>query len=321
MRRVILPLVGVFVAVIVALGIAEVALRVFHLAPSSGVATVDAADFARLPGIFAPNQHVRVTDIPALPYWVTIDSLGFRGPDFPRVKPAGEFRLLFIGDSETFGDFVDDASTLPAQLERALQASCGPVRVINGGLGGSTITEELQLARRGEAVTPDMVLLEFTENDVADLAHTRPLWVLLAQNRRAKSGFPLSVLYPFLRNTALWNLGIKAVARARTSPPPAPQAGGEPGSVASSLRDRYLVSLQQLRDSVLARGTPLQMVLYPSHMSVREGRSEQLAWVEAAAQRAGVPVHDLLPPLTASKLSVTQLYLLPHDGHPSPRGY
>ena len=141
-------------SVAVALVLAELLLRAFGLAPTDGLATVNTSDFERIPGIFAPHQHLIVRQIRALPYRVSIDSLGYRGTDFPRVKPQGETRIVFIGDSFVHGDFVHNEETLPAQLERVLGERCHNVRVINAGLGGSTIIEHHQLIIRALASRP-----------------------------------------------------------------------------------------------------------------------------------------------------------------------
>ena len=50
-----------------------------------------------------------------IPY--RINQAGLRGPDFPVVKPPGTFRIVFIGDSVTFGGgVVSDADTYVAQV-------------------------------------------------------------------------------------------------------------------------------------------------------------------------------------------------------------
>ena len=87
------------VGMVLALCAVEAALRAFHLAPTQGISTVTAKEYERVPGIFAPNQHALDLRDPALPHTVTIDSLGFRGPDFSRAKPRKQFRVLMIGDS------------------------------------------------------------------------------------------------------------------------------------------------------------------------------------------------------------------------------
>ena len=112
---------------IVALVLVEVLLRVMQLSPSQSVGSVTQADFIRYPGLLTPGQELVVLDKPALPYQVRINSLGYRGANFPAEKRPGEFRVLAVGDSFTYGDFVDNGETLPARLEEALRARCGNV--------------------------------------------------------------------------------------------------------------------------------------------------------------------------------------------------
>ena len=205
-----------------ALLIAEGVLRVAHLAPTDGVATVNDGEFRQIPGIFAPGQDLIDRRDPHLPYHVTTNGLGFRGSDFPRSKPPGEVRMLFTGDSFTFGDFVDDDQTLPAQVERRLRARCGAVRVVNAGLGDATIVDEAHQIERGLTVSPDVVILLFSENDVDDLNRVST-WDRLADNRRAKSRFPFSLVYPLLRRTARsWPLPRRSASRAKRATPPSP---------------------------------------------------------------------------------------------------
>src|SRR5262245_64737304 len=91
---------------LLALVLAEVLLRAFHLASTNGVFTVTEEEFRRVPGMYGPGQDLIEDHLRALPHHVTIDSLGFRGADFPREKPANEVRVLFLGDSFVYGDLV-----------------------------------------------------------------------------------------------------------------------------------------------------------------------------------------------------------------------
>ena len=105
----------------------------------------------------APEQSIVDRQIRALPYAVRIDSLGYRGVDFPRKKVPGELRVLAIGDSFTYGDFVDDGQTVPAVVQRQLERACGrPVTVVNAGVGGSTITTQIEMLRRAAAISPGL---------------------------------------------------------------------------------------------------------------------------------------------------------------------
>ena len=316
----------VALSLVVALALAEGLLRLLRLAPTEGLATVNEAEFARIPGIFAPNQQVVVRQIRALPYRVTVDSLGFRGVPFARKKPPGETRLLFIGDSFVHGDFVADDQTLPSQLERALGQPCHNVRVINGGLGGSTIVDQREMVRRALELSPDLVILGFSENDVSDLGRPMSEWDQLRANRAAKSRFPMSLLYEPLRHTAMWNLALAVrgrlhAARGAEATSAAPRTG-ESQAIVSRLRERYQAELIAIRDSLRSRNIPVVFVAYPAHLTLSGAwRPDQIEWAVAMASAAGIPAFNLLPRLQELRLPAESLFLLPHDGHPSPRGY
>jgi lysophospholipase L1-like esterase len=311
----------------VAIILAEGALRTFKLASVSGVATVNEAQYASIPGMLAPNQRLLDRRIPALPYWTTTDSLGYRGTSFPREKEANEIRILFIGDSTVFGDFVEDSETFPAVLEVELRARCQgrTPRVINAGLGGSTITEHSPILERALPLDLDQVILLFSENDVQDLAR-RPMWVSLAENRRAKSSFPVSMIYPVVRNTALWNVGLKARGklsnlRVERSLPGTAAASAE-DSVTLLLRERYTKELERLSASLAEQTVPAAFVTYPSHLTMTGIWSRnQIEWALETAEMTGWPAYDLSTALAEAGHHPETFYLLPHDGHPSPLGY
>ena len=339
---------GLLVAFGSALGLlaAEIALRLTpYGADRGGVFTANEAEFERIPGIFSPGQAVVVRQIRELTYRVNIDSLGYRGANFPRAKGPGELRILFAGDSFVFGDFVDNEETLPAQLEQFLSARCdGPVHVVNAGLGGSTIRDQTRLIERAMTIEPDIVVLQFSENDVRDLAGIS-MWEELAGNRAAKSRFPMSVIYPLVRETALWNLALKAVAvlrerrttrsleaqtipadglseRASSEPPTALNGGGSAQRDDDPYRFEYRTSLDELRASLEEMGVPFIFTIFPSHLSVyRLWESDQLEWLGGAIDEVGIDAVSFLSPMTTDGRTESELYLLPRDGHPSPQGY
>ena len=308
-----------------ALIVVEIGLRLFSLAPSAAISTVTEREFRRVPGMFGPGQSIVDRQNAALPFSVRIDSLGFRGADFPRRKQPGELRLLSVGDSFTYGDFVNDDATLPFVVQQRLSQSCSRrVTVINGGVGGSTITTAAPMVDRAWGTSPDVVMLVFSENDIDDLRSN--MWQELAVNRNAKSRFPLSVVYPVLRRLAVWNFALKQRGRVRalgvkplfaSSPRPA-----APKSDVDSLRAEYARRLHELAQDVRAHGRAFVLVAYPSHLTVNGTVSDdQLHWLERVAADEGVPMLDLLGTLRDTHLPMDSLYLLPYDGHPSPRGY
>jgi lysophospholipase L1-like esterase len=323
-RAILFSAVAIALGLLCAVVIAEIALRALSLAPSEAISTVTESEFRRVPGIFGPDQHIVDRQIAALPFAVRIDSLGYRGAGFPVQKRPGELRILAIGDSFTYGDFVDSDSTFPSVLQRSLSASCGrPVTIINAGVGGSTITTAIHMLERAWKLSPDVVLLTFVENDVDDLRSD--MWGELAANRRAKSKFPLSVIYPVLRRSALWNFSLKLRGRVRTlrsSSVPGSPADQRPPSDVPALRAEYGRTLGTLAGEVRRHDRSLVLVAFPSHLTLSGiATDEQLQWLERTGKDQGVPTFNLLEPLKASGLPTTTLYLLPHDGHPSPRGY
>jgi lysophospholipase L1-like esterase len=304
-----------------ALVIAELALGWSGLAPPPGLFTVSEGEFQRVPGIFAPNQRVVEQPNTQFAHVTTIDSLGYRGRHIPRIKPPGELRVLYVGDSFTWGHNVGDAETLPAQLEARLMAHCGVARVINAGLSGSTILGQAALAERGLVMDPDVVILMFHENDIDELLNVR-IWDQLAMNRRAKSRFPLGAIYPLVRESALWRLTLDATRTRRlqaglaSTPATPPDAG--PAAGREEYRDRLLALASRLEEA----GVPFLFAAFPHPKSVAEGRGgADYAWVVDAAASAGLEVVDLLETLLESGESVEDMFLVPLDYHPSPLGH
>jgi lysophospholipase L1-like esterase len=105
---------------------------------------------------------------------ISIDSLGFRGKDFPLVKPDSVLRVLALGGSDTFGVGVTDSATWPAKLEfrldAALSQSGGRYRraeVINAGVPGySTLENLITFESRGVFLRPDVVVMYQGINDM-----------------------------------------------------------------------------------------------------------------------------------------------------------
>jgi lysophospholipase L1-like esterase len=99
---------------------------------------------------------------------INVNSLGLRGPDLGP-KQDGEIRILAFGDSITFGDYMEEAETIPALLQKSLEARAKKVVVLNAALPGANASDEfhhyLELA---EAVKPDVVLLGSYLNDAQE---------------------------------------------------------------------------------------------------------------------------------------------------------
>ncbi len=102
---------------------------------------------------------------------VTTNGRGMRGPEIPYEKKPGTTRILYLGDSVTFGYMVERwQDTFPHRIEELLEASGGGnVETINSGVGGYSCWQELAFLRNeGILYRPDIVVVGFVLNDVTE---------------------------------------------------------------------------------------------------------------------------------------------------------
>lgn len=103
---------------------------------------------------------------------VHVNALGLRGPELG-AKAAGEVRVLFLGDSLTYGQGVGDEETVPAALERELRRRdpAHDWRVVNAGVRAYGTAQEIGLlCELGGRIEPDVVLLGWYWNDLSERA-------------------------------------------------------------------------------------------------------------------------------------------------------
>lgn len=97
-----------------------------------------------------------------------INNHGLRGKDFSVPKPDGVYRVLCLGDLRTYGLYVEDAGSYPAQLERLLEGrvEAKRVEVLNAGILYYSSHQGLCfLEKKGLAFEPDLVTIAFGYND------------------------------------------------------------------------------------------------------------------------------------------------------------
>ncbi len=161
--------------------LAEIVLRLAELPASAAVATeclgagsvlsgqkglfrLDAASgFAMRPDTCV---HLRSAEYDQV---LRTNSRGFVGPEVPSPKPAGEFRIVVLGDSYTAGGQVPYEQNYTAVLERELHsAGYTNVRVINAGVGGCGTFCQAGILRENVGwMRPDLVVVAvFVGNNV-----------------------------------------------------------------------------------------------------------------------------------------------------------
>lgn len=102
-----------------------------------------------------------------------INSLGFRDDEIAPEKQPNEIRILALGDSITWGDYLQADEVYVERMENYLKeyVKNKNVEVINAGVGDIGLKEEVQiLEERGLAAKPDIVTVGFYLND------SRPPW-------------------------------------------------------------------------------------------------------------------------------------------------
>lgn len=104
---------------------------------------------------YSPRPNIKVEWLGTR---VTTNSHGLRSPEFGPKQP-GEFRILNLGESSTFGDRVHDDETYSHFLEKQFQdAGATHVRVLNAGVCAySSFLSLKYLEQRGLALDPDLI--------------------------------------------------------------------------------------------------------------------------------------------------------------------
>jgi lysophospholipase L1-like esterase len=283
----------------------------------------DARSFAAAVGMFRPDANSTVLWPPELAYRVHVNSLGLRGPEIARTPPPGRARILALGDSMTFGYYLEEDETWPAQLEAQLRAHGRDVEVVNGGVGGWTISSEtLFLEERALALAPTHVIVAFCANDIADL--DKPGTVYEGQKQAVAAGrggleeaIVTSALYElYLRAQVAW----KHWRERRTGEQAHPLTSVDlPPERAEALWRVYATWLDRLQHALNARGIGLTVVYLPDvYKLANRIPADDEAHLRALARERGIgfvsPLADFAgPPLD-------QLFLRPLDDHLAPAG-
>ena len=177
--------------------------------------------------------------------------------EIPARKGDGELRILFLGDSCTFGYGLPHDQTFVHQTELRLRQAFPSLSIecINGGVPGYTLFQGWRaLETRGFALHPDAVVLTFGWNELAewdgasDLAHYERL-------RAETPPRPLDA-------SRLCGLIWRALARS-----------GPPGASARRPRlvpHEFRAVLAAVGEAASRRGVDLLLLIWPSSENLRE---------------------------------------------------
>lgn len=271
------------------------------------------------------------------------NSLGLRDREFPIARPAGETRILCLGNSVTRGTGIAQEDTYPKQLERLLaQRDAGRTWfVINaGGEGQSTDRALAFLEGVGMEMEPAAVVLGFSPSMLGVIArgqsdevpHTDTADTVAKPQQPRQDGRSIakrlllgSYLYAFLNSnvrTVLYRMGV---LRDRVDVPSGAifaYAFNAPGVDLQVVEEAYSAmkkGLARLRDVARARGVPLIVLGIPPQFEIsrrdvdnergldlRKARISPLARLTEYCQELNIDFVDITPALSAARQEMVE---------------
>jgi lysophospholipase L1-like esterase len=265
-------------ALAVALALAEAGLRAAGL--GKPVLYDNRADYGYRP---LPGQQLRRLGGARL----TVNSLGLRGPEADPRRPAGTLRVLFLGDSVTWGgSYVDDAdlfsSVASARLAARLPAPFTRVEALNAGVN---------------AWGPQNIAGLVGEHGAYPTGFDSNVWVLtvleddLRRERTRIGEVPYFNAPPATAAEELLVLGAYRLLGAYKRPkPPADE---------ERLAAENVATLRTLAAHGRAVGATVLLVWHPARVALEGASEPHKAAVATMAAEAAVPLLDLLPAYTA----------------------
>jgi hypothetical protein len=162
------------VSLAVSLAVAEVVIRWFRvddrlLTDTMMFVTLDSSVHQESSDWFLhyelkPNAEGTFSEPGRPVYHVHVDRFGARYPTHPGEKAPGTFRILCVGGSTTYGAAVSDDETIPADLERRLNADAPPgvrFEAWNFGLHAYVLSQAARRARMElPRLDPDLILVQ-----------------------------------------------------------------------------------------------------------------------------------------------------------------
>ena len=244
---------------------------------------------------------------------VRINGKGLIGPEIDYAKRPGVKRILYLGDSVTFGFRLDDYSlSYPYVVENLLKKDPGyEIETINSAVGGySPWQEDIFFEKEGIKYNPDLVVVAFVLNDVTSK------FGLFRFGGRGE-GFQLShtasgTLDRLSKKSSIVYFSKKIAARIRFGSDV--QQGAQqkealdvedlvyfPGR--PDVREAWDITLQDLGkifEYAKERDIPVVLAVFPFHFQFYDtaSRSTPQKIVSAFAVDNGVPTIDLLPILS-----------------------
>ncbi len=122
------------------------------------------------------TNSTRVYSVDWLPYQTEnhFNNEGFNNStDFSVAKSADTFRIIALGDSHTFGLYVNPSKNFPAQMDKILSDLCQgspKIEVLNLGVPGYDLNYSIErFSKRGQKYNPDLVVWLIKDDDILQI--------------------------------------------------------------------------------------------------------------------------------------------------------
>lgn len=253
---------------------------------------------------------------------VSTNSTGLRDSEYAIGASPEVYRILALGDSQTFGNGLELADTWPKQLEANLnQAAKGKrVEVLNGGLPGSdTWQHEIILKRLLVTYQPDAVVLAFYVNDV--VKRFTPSSVQFKNDDE----FSKRMVYILKRSALLltlrtvWSSIMQGWSPGKDFMEQQSLLKGEDSPALQERWDQVENSLAAMKKASNEYNTFFGIVLLPRRDQI-DGRFPWDAYsnhLRKIAEQHQIPVVSMLAPLQQAYKTHGKNLFIPWDGHNS----
>jgi lysophospholipase L1-like esterase len=209
---------------------------------------------------------------------IKINSLGFRGEEFSRVKPPGTIRIAVLGASTTFNAEVSSNDmTWPHLLQEKLrQANPGTkIEVVNAAVGGYTSTENLKsLQNRVLPLDPDLVIYYEANNEIVRDTQQLAIKQGLITGDRDPAFVRTLSRFSLLFDLAYKNLAI--LSRSHAS------AAGKIDKVPPDLPAHFVSALDEMRATLAAKNIPFVLSTFIVKYRRNQDRPTQIANADVA---------------------------------------
>ena len=255
---------------------------------------------------------------------VSVNTLGFRGPETTQTKPPGIRRVLLIGDSTVYGHGVEQEAIFASRLNESLGPS---IEVINLGVPGYSTEQSLNLLDlRGWSLEPDLLVVAslWSDNNFDAFIDKD-----LLSERSAFEHSPAAGVSRVLQRSALyrwmdWRLRLGPKAEAVNTV--GWMLGRQPtGGFRRVAVNDYGTNLQRLVDLASAKGAQTTFLALANSADLGAPMEGAIAWplyrqvMADVALRNGAPMLDIQSVFEADGAPWSDLFL--DEMHPTDRGH